>query len=691
MKMFSLGMVLTAALVLAPVAAQDFNVELQRAVQKEAVSGDLKAAIQDYQRIAEAAPDRSVKARALLRMADAHRKLGDAEAKRIYEQIVSQFADQEEAAAEAKASLSGLTSTRLASTTRTARQLWVAAEATGMPSDDGRLLGYTDWETGDLALRDLEAGTSRRLTNTGGWEKSGDFAEFPIISPDSRQIAYAWIVARPTEAYEVRVLSLQGASGTPRTLVRSEQTALYPQVWTPDGRYLVAFRPAGTKQDVVLVSTSDGATRVVSTVENGRVGPINVSPDGRYISYSFPNGPSRQLDIAIVSLSGGSPTTLQHPAAEGVGFWTADGARFLFTSNRTGANALWSVPITNGRISGRPALVTSDIGSVVLKLDRAGRLFYVKGGNQRNVVAAPLDDSARQKTEPAPVSSRYVNGTSGPAWSPDGSKLAYYADLAPGSLGTRSVIVQEVATGEERTIVPRFVIPDGNGVGLEWFPDGRSLLAVGRGRPSETTEYHQIDLATSEARLIHTATGSGAGTTDPQISPDGRTLYYVRGPQMAARQIVAVDLSTRRETELLKGWFGSIALSPDGSRMAYLGNLESRVQPNELAVISVTGEGRRVVLSPVDSQSGMRFNTITWSRDSAFLFFVRPTGSGQQISRVSVDGGSPESSGIEVRGIIKNPQISPDGRRLAFGAVRPEPAELWVLENFLTPANAKKE
>jgi hypothetical protein len=50
---------------------------------------------------------------------------------------------------------------------------------------------HTDWETGDLAVRDLQTDESPPHQQ-GLWYESSEFAEFSAISPDGRQIAYGW-------------------------------------------------------------------------------------------------------------------------------------------------------------------------------------------------------------------------------------------------------------------------------------------------------------------------------------------------------------------------------------------------------------------------------------------------------------------------------------------------------------------
>jgi len=88
-------------------AQSDSAVELQGAIAKEQVDGDLKTAIAIYQKIAadKSAP-RDVRAKALLHLARCDEKLGQ-QAQTVYRQIVRDFGDQPEAA-QAKARLAVL-------------------------------------------------------------------------------------------------------------------------------------------------------------------------------------------------------------------------------------------------------------------------------------------------------------------------------------------------------------------------------------------------------------------------------------------------------------------------------------------------------------------------------------------------------------------------------------------------------
>ena len=73
----------------------------------EVVDGDLNAAIAQYRAIVSTyKADRAVVAEALIRVAECYQKMGNLESRKIYEQVVKDFADQKEAVAKARAAKS---------------------------------------------------------------------------------------------------------------------------------------------------------------------------------------------------------------------------------------------------------------------------------------------------------------------------------------------------------------------------------------------------------------------------------------------------------------------------------------------------------------------------------------------------------------------------------------------------------
>ena len=96
-----------AGLALAPIAlsqrASRAETRFQEANRKETIDGDLKAAIDLYRRaISEAGSNRAIAAQAWLRMGQCYEKLGDAEARKAYQQIVTSYGDQAAIVAQAR-------------------------------------------------------------------------------------------------------------------------------------------------------------------------------------------------------------------------------------------------------------------------------------------------------------------------------------------------------------------------------------------------------------------------------------------------------------------------------------------------------------------------------------------------------------------------------------------------------------
>ena len=78
----------------------------EAARQKETLEGDLPGAIKEYGAIvAKYKSDRGVTAMALVRMAECYQKMGDSESRKIYEQVLREYADQKDAVAIARTQL----------------------------------------------------------------------------------------------------------------------------------------------------------------------------------------------------------------------------------------------------------------------------------------------------------------------------------------------------------------------------------------------------------------------------------------------------------------------------------------------------------------------------------------------------------------------------------------------------------
>lgn len=564
------------------------------------------------------------------------------------------------------------------------RRVWSGpgVDISGTPSPDGRYLSFADWETGDLAIREIAAGETRRVTNKESWFKSGEFASYSTISPDGQQVAFAWFAQASGAGdwlWELHVARLDGSSA--RTLIRNADVEyLQPAAWSPDGQHILAvFSRKDRSNQIVLVSAADGLVRVLRTLNGGFPRNLSFSPDGRQIAYSFPqqegSGPQ---DVFLLAADGSRETPLvEHPADDFVLGWTPDSAGVLFASDRRGTTDAWFVPVADGKPQGAPQLVRTDLGRVSpLGFTQKGAFYYGVLTGTNDVYTATMDLAAGTLLgPPAPVSRRFVGSNLFPDWSHDGKQLVYISgrQVFPGG-GQRGGIlkIRNVETGEERELAPKlkgFFQP-------RWAVDGRSLFAWGSDREGRPGLF-RIDARTGDATTVVLADG----IFDPTPSPDGKTIFYRRGAVPNAG-LVSRSLETGREKVIYpRSGAKGMALSPDGKLLAFRTVGENTVILNVMPVAG--GEARELVQVAADNMPA-----IAWTRDSRAVLFARPGRSALELWGVPAEGGEARKLGLAMEG-LRDLRVHPDGRRIVFGAGQPR-AEVWVMENFLPAVKAAR-
>jgi Tol biopolymer transport system component len=688
--MMTRSIVTTLAIVavgVALVTAQNTAATMMEAARKTAVvDGDLVGAIKQYEAIVEtyAKTDRAAAAMALVRIADSYQKLGRiSESQAAYERVVREFTDQRDAVSEARARLASA-QLPVSRSGPTARRIWAGKNfGPDVPSPDDRYSSSVG-PTGDVVVRDLRTGVDRRLTEGADW-----FSEYmgtARVSPDGRLVAYDWYIHKE-DAVELRIVSLAaGEPVRPRTVFRAETNdGAYMSAWMPDGKQLLALREhPGRTWEIGRVTIENGSFQGIKSLEWRRPNVLSPSPDGRFVAYDVPEGEAGSpFDIFLLAADGSQEAVLRNPANDSFPLWSPDGSSLVFLSDRTGSNALWAVPIRDGRPSAPASLIRSNVGSMTpLAVTRSGTFYYHSStGGLRNLYVTDLDDTQVTKT-PAPVTERLVNVNVGPTWSRDGEYLAYYSFRLDPSI--KLLVIRSRKTGEERTVpLPPRVAFSITGCcfwgGPKWFPDNRSVLIESGDAQGAGFGFYRLAIDTGNTELLAHVPGRA-----PQydLSPDGRTIYYAAnaldGPLMR------FDIETRRESELKKltatgapaSEFVSLAVSPDGLQLAMI------LVGGIVEVMPATGGQSREVFRPVSPELGTTWHlhSLAWTRDQRFLMWARED---KSLWRVPAAGGQPEKVGIPMEG-IKNLAVHPDGRQLVFDAATEEPThEVWALENFL--------
>jgi Tol biopolymer transport system component len=684
------GLLLCAGLVL-PAASANVQKEqqpkllLEEATKKELVDGDLKGAIEIYQKILslEGVPRTSV-ARALLHLGQCYEKLGSTEARKAYERLVREFADQSEETTAARARLAALGGQ---DTAMRVRQAWAGPldDLLGAPTRDGRYLTCQDWPSENVAVRDLATGQKRLLTSKA--KGSLEFAMLSVPSPDGKQVAYSWYNA--DGFYDLRVVGMDGSNL--RVLYASRDLAYaYPSDWSPDGRHVLAvFDRRDKTNQTALVSVSDGSVRVLKSFNQVSSGRPRFSPDGRYVAYDLPQQPgSTARDIGLFAVDGSRDTVVvRHPANDVLFDWTPDGKRLLFASDRSGTMGAWWIQVADGQPVGTPELVKPDLGQDVrpLGFTRDGSYYYEVRTRMSDVYIAEVDfASGRVLAPPILATERFAGSNNGPDWSRDGRQLAYLSHRGPGVWGARVMCVRDAATGEVREVSSKLK----SVIGIRWFPDGRFLLAAGLS-PSGERGTFRVDVQTGEFDRVDLSTPAPIAMR-AVWSADGKTMFYGRwGPAAGASTIVARDLATGREEQLHSVTEPSVyqsplSISPDGQRLAVVVRDREGGAARHLTVVPAAGGEARDVLRSTELSWPV---SIAWTPDGQGVLFVKQPeaqNAKTELWLAPVQGGEPRKLDFSAPN-MRELSVHPDGRRIAFtsGGDR---SEVWVMENFLPHA-----
>ncbi len=568
------------------------------------------------------------------------------------------------------------------------RRVWAGPDvAEGGISPDGRFATAVQWSTGNLVIRELDTGEVRSLTDKGTWADSGEFAEQSIFSPDGAQVAYAWCCEGRDgdDGYGLRVIDLNG--GNVRTLLSADY--LQPMDWSPDGRWIATLLSREDGEVLALVEAATGETRVLATLPGG-VWPRGAafSPDGRFVAYERPpvSDPQGADDIYVAATADGSGVRLiDHPATDRMMDWSPDGRFVVFLSDRSGRQEAWAVGVDGNRPTGVPFRLNASLASGGIQphgFTADGRLFYRAFSGERETWVVDFDpDTGRLETPSLPVSTAVAGANHGPAWSPDGSVLAFLrrwdADM--------KLVLRNLATGGERELE---INPDGVGVRvsrgtLRWAPDGSRIVFVGND-PQGRRGLHFLNVATGRTETALLAGEDGAGGLRwPMFSPDGRSIYYLR--EEPGFHIVRWDLASGERSVLYsapsddaRDFIAMLEVSPDGRRLAFVLSASTHRLGQELYVMSSDG-GEPVRLFAVESPAEVGLQAFT--ADSAYVLFTRETiGRVTELWRVPVAGGAAERIETGLSPFLA--RVHPDGRQLAVDT-QTTYAELWAVENLL--------
>lgn len=256
-----------------------------------------------------------------------------------------------------------------------------------------------------------------------------------------------------------------------------------------------------------------------------------------------------------------------------------------------------------------------------------------------------------------------------PAWSPDGNSIAFVRDR-------RGVFTMSQLGGAERQVSP-------SGTHVGWGGDSKSVLIRDRERNDRPFGIYQVFLDTLERRRV-TQAPVGDGDWRFEVSPDGRTLAFIRYEKRGIADVYVVGMDGREAPRRLSNWgtaIDGLSWTPDGRDIVY-----SVDEPAAGRLWRIDAAGTRPARgSPVDGVPAAATNpSISRSTPghAARLAFQTIT---RDIDIHLMDLGALRvNDTIESRPFSNSTRIessarfSPDGSRIAFASFRSGAHEIWV-------------
>ncbi|MCK4645277.1 MAG: PD40 domain-containing protein [Candidatus Aminicenantes bacterium] len=668
----------------------------EAALFKKEAEGNLEGAIEIFRKIiAEFPENRKIAAKAQLQIGLCYEKLGLKEAQKAFQNVVDNYPEQTEMVNVAKQKLSRLlrAKTVIEKGDKRLRMRKVFTghprDFVGTPSPDGRYLSTVDWETGDLAIKEIPTGKLRRLTHKESRKKSQEYAFLSIWSPDGKKVAYSWL--NEEEFFELRIIGLDGAE--PRILYRNKEKFLVqPFEWSPDGKHILAG--LGEYQRITQIATISVLDGSVHILKEGLINSGLYSSDGNFIIYDFVSiaQESRGSDIALLPVQGGEEISLvKHPAHDFSLCWDLQGERLLFMSDRTGNMDIWALEVQDGKPQGKPYLIKKNMGRISpLGFTESGALYYEIYTSMEDVYTATLDlEQNSLLALPSRAESLFIGANGSPDFSPDGKYLAYISKrtFGPGRFEPLAICILSLESGIKRELFPDLE----NMRFIRWSADGKNFFSFGFDKKGLKGLY-SIDAQTGEVDLILKCKILEEFIPEIDVFPDGKKIVYKKYKRAKAgtgsiMSIRVRDIQSGKEEEIYHEENASeshhVALSSDGKWIAF-DDIDSRWI---LKVIRVTGGDSRELCR---TRSGESLSSFDWRPDSREIFFTKWIKGKKltQLWRLSLEGEEPQRIELPIR-VMREFCFHPDGKRIAFSAAYRE-VEIWVMENLLRLKKVEK-
>jgi TolB protein len=240
------------------------------------------------------------------------------------------------------------------------------------------------------------------------------------------------------------------------------------------------------------------------------------------------------------------------------------------------------------------------------------RIAYVKedrGSHDYRLVVADADGESEQ------LAARGKEPIISPAWSPDGTKVAYVSF----EMRKPIIYVQNLMTGQ-RTVVAN---EKGSNSAPSWSPDG-TKLALSLSKTGNT----QIYIVNADGSGLRRVSNSNGIDTEPQFSADGQSIYFT-SDRSGGPQIYKMSVNGGQATRVTFNGSYNISprVSPDGKTLAWISQREGGFSLYAMDLAS--GQEQRLAVGATEP---------SFSPNGKYIMYATKAGGRVALAVVSVDG-----------------------------------------------------